>query len=89
MIARLIVAAALLASTLPAGAQACRVSSDVPPGVRVPIAPGCKNPEPTRLQTLEQRRQLTSKTRPGFIDLGNGTEVRINGRVRAESVLHR
>ena len=26
---------------------------------------------------------------PGFVDLGNGTEVRISGRVRADSILKR
>jgi hypothetical protein len=82
-------AAALLVGTLAAGAQTCRVPSDLPPGVRIPLAPGCKTSEPSRPRSPEKLRQPGPGTRPGFIDLGNGTEVRIDGRVRAETVLHR
>jgi hypothetical protein len=90
MIVRLAATAALLlGSVLSAGAQTCRVGSDLPPGVRVPLAPGCKLSEPSRPRTPEKPRQLKAGTAPGFIDLGNGTEVRINGRVRADSVFHR
>ncbi len=90
MIARLALAAVtVLCGTLSAGAQTCRVLSDAPPGVRVPLPPGCKPAGPSAPETQERPRQLKAGTRPGFVDLGNGTEVRINGRVRGESVLHR
>ena len=82
-------AVAMLVGTPSAGAQSCRVPSDAPPGVRVPLPPGCKPAGSDWLDAKNKPRPLKARTRPGFVDLGNGTEVRIDGRVRGESVLHR
>jgi len=62
-------------------AKECRMP-DVPPGVRVQLPPGCKDPLEAR--RLEAQRQESLKANQGFVDLGNGTQVRIGGRVRAE-----
>ena len=80
--------AIVFVGVLPVGAKTCRAAHDVPPGVRVPLAPGCKAALGQATQAREPQ-QLRTGQRSGFIDLGNGTEVRINGRVRAETVFHR
>jgi hypothetical protein len=77
---RAIAAALVLLAAGPAPAREdCRQPRDLPPGVSVPHRPGCP---PTRPGKLEGPRP--GKT-PGFVDLGNGTEVRITGRVRVEA----
>lgn len=63
-------------------AKECRMP-DVPPGVRVQLPPGCK--DPIRSGRLEAGRQDSLRANQGFIDLGNGTQVRIGGRVRVEA----
>ena len=74
-------AAAILPSVLltaaPALAQRDCRPWDLPPGVRLPDRPGCP-----ATRTPEARPKPGRE--PGFVDLGNGTEIRINGRVRAE-----
>ena len=62
-----------------AWAKDCR-DPDAPPGVRVPDRPGCKSPAVTGAKAAPRQGRET-----GFIDLGNGTEVRVSGRVRVET----
>lgn len=65
----------------PALARDCR-APDVPPGVRVQLPPGCSDP----IRTPVPRRGAAERVQAenGFIDLGNGTKVKVSGRVRAE-----
>ena len=72
----------LIAAGGPALAKECR-TPDLPPGVRVQLPPGCK--DPIRTGRAEAERQDSLKANQGFIDLGNGTQVRIGGRVRVEA----
>jgi hypothetical protein len=65
----------------PALAKECRIHNPAPGG-RAQLPPGCK--EPARQDRFEAARQEYVKGNQGFIDLGNGTQVRIGGRVRAE-----
>lgn len=72
-------------SMLAAGAAAakeCRMP-DLPPGVQVRVPPECQGI--VRQRTENER----VKAAPGAIDLGNGTTVRIGGRVRAETTVRR
>jgi hypothetical protein len=71
----------LIVSAGPALAKECR-TPHLPPGVEVRLAPGCEEPLPTSRSKAERRNGLRADQ--GFIDLGNGTKVRISGRVRAE-----
>jgi hypothetical protein len=71
----------LIASAGPALAKECR-TPHLPPGMEVRLPPGCEEPLPARGSKAE--RQGSVKAEQGFIDLGNGTKVRISGRVRAE-----
>jgi hypothetical protein len=80
--------ATLFIGVLPVDAKTCRAAQDVPPGVRVPSAPGCKATAGPGPQAREPQHVRTEQ-KSGFIDIGNGTAVRINGRVRAETVFHR
>ena len=71
----------LMASAGPALAKECR-TPHLPPGMEVRLPPGCEEPlQPTR-NRAERRDGLRAEQ--GFIDLGNGTQVRISGRVRTE-----
>ncbi len=79
--AALLIAAAGLPTASPAQTRDCR-PWDLPPGVRMPDRPGCP---PARVPEARPR----PGREPGFIDLGNGTEVRINGRIRAEGRVDR
>jgi hypothetical protein len=72
--------AAVLLAGGAASAEDCR-PADAPPGVRVPDRPGC---QPLRPGKPAETRSKAGRE-PGFIDLGNGTEVRISGRVRVET----
>ena len=74
----------LIASAGPALAKECR-TPDLPPGVKVRLPPGCD--DPIRTGRFEAEKQKSLKADQGFIDLGNGTQVRIGGRVRAETGL--
>jgi hypothetical protein len=66
----------LILASAPVLARDCR-PWDMPPGVRMPDRPGCPATRPPEARPKPGRE-------PGFVDLGNGTEIRINGRVRAE-----
>ena len=73
-------AAAVLAAALsasPGEARDCR-RADVPPGVRLAQQVGCKPTAPERVGETA-RPSVKAGRRPGFIDLGNGTELRISG----------
>jgi hypothetical protein len=78
--------ALLLIGVSPAAAKDCRIP-DVPPGVRVQLPPGCD--DPARLGAVKGAVQGRMRADNGFIDLGNGTQVRIGGRVRAEMGVRR
>ena len=71
----------LIASAGSALAKDCR-TPHLPPGMEVRLPPGCEEPLPTSRSKAERRDGLRAEQ--GFIDLGNGTKVRISGRVRAE-----
>ncbi|WP_404292074.1 hypothetical protein ACD578_07590 [Microvirga sp. RSM25] len=75
------IVALLIVAIGPALAKECRMP-DVPPGVRVQVPPECRDRFQDR--RMEAERQDTLRASQGFIDLGNGTQVRIGGRVRAE-----
>ncbi|BCM87469.1 hypothetical protein NS228_03000 [Methylobacterium indicum] len=47
---------------------------DAPPGVRLPDRPDCR----------EAPQAVRSGAAPGFIDLGNGTSLRVSGRAAYE-----
>jgi len=80
-----LIAAAVLGgafATSPAEARDCR-RENVPPGVRMPQQVGCKPLPPS---SGEERTRPSVKTgrQPGFVDLGNGTELRIGGDADVE-----
>jgi hypothetical protein len=62
-------------------AKECRMPEGLP-GMRVQLPPECK--DSVRTGRLERERPESLKANQGFIDMGNGTQVRIGGRVRAE-----
>jgi hypothetical protein len=62
-------------------AKECR-TPHLPPGMEVRLPPGCEEPLPAGRPKAESRG--SHRAEQGFIDLGNGTQVRISGRVRAE-----
>ncbi len=65
-----------------AAAKECRMP-DLPPGVQVRVPPECQG-------IVKQRADNDRvKAEPGAIDLGNGTTVRIGGRVRVETSVQR
>jgi hypothetical protein len=66
----------------PAVARDCR-PREAPPGVRVAQPVGCK-PQPATSKNEVKPPAVRSGRGPGWIDLGNGTEVRISGSVGVE-----
>ena len=76
----------LFAASSSALAKECR-TPDLSPGVKVRLPPGCD--DPIRTGRFEAEKQKSLKADQGFIDLGNGTQVRIGGRVRAETGFRR
>lgn len=76
----IVFAALLIGSVSSTLAKECRMP-DHPPGSEVRSLPSCKDLARGR---SEAERQGSLRGNQGFIDLGNGTQVRINGRVRAE-----
>lgn len=65
-----------------AAAKECRMP-DLPPGVQVRVPPECRD-------VVKQRTDDSHvKEAPVAIDLGNGTTVRIGGRVRMETSVRR
>jgi hypothetical protein len=84
---RLALAALAVGLTVPSGqARDCR-RENTPPGVRLPQQIGCK-PLPSDTVRDKQRPAPTAGRQPGFIDLGNGTQLRISGEADLE-VRHR
>ncbi|MBA1157496.1 hypothetical protein [Microvirga mediterraneensis] len=79
----IVTAALLVCAGAPALAKECRMPN-VPPGVQVHVPPECRDRFQERRAQVE--RQDSLKTSQGFIDLGNGTQVRVGGRVRAEAI---
>jgi hypothetical protein len=71
----------LIASAGSGLAKECR-TPHLPPGKEVRLPPGCDEPLPASRSKAERRDGLRAEQ--GFIDLGNGTQVRISGRVRTE-----
>lgn len=78
---RLVIVPFALLAAAPALAKECRIP-DAAPGVRIQLPPGCdKDRRGTAERQIDER---LAGGEPGFVDLGNGTKVRIGGRVRAE-----
>ncbi|MGX7707241.1 hypothetical protein [Methylobacterium sp. Gmos1] len=81
MTARLLAALVLAAATLPAAAGERAASrprlcpQDAPPGVRLPDRPECREAPPAAARIPA----------PGFVDLGNGTSLRVSGRAAFEA----
>lgn len=71
----------LIVVASPAVAKECRMP-DVPAGAHVQLPPECKATVRTRSTGVTTQDVL--KADQGFIDLGNGTKVRVGGRIRAE-----
>ncbi|ANY81164.1 hypothetical protein BB934_25515 [Microvirga ossetica] len=72
----------LVASGGPAFAKDCRIP-DPAPGVRAQLPPECKSS--VQAGRTGAGRQEALQANQGFIDIGNGTRVRIGGRVRVEA----
>ena len=87
MVRSAIAAGLVLGCAMPAGARDCR-PADPPPGVRVQIPAKCEARKPQPVRGSEHPPAQAGRD-PGFVDLGNGTTMRIGGRVRADSVFHR
>jgi hypothetical protein len=79
--------AALFVTGGPAVAKGCPGDGELPPGVRMPERPGC----PPRPGSSARDIKPTAKSgrQPGFIDLGNGAELRVGGQVDAEAMRRR
>ena len=72
----------------PGAARDCR-PVEAPPGVRLPERAGCKPPDkpgdtPPAVARGTKPAAARAGRAPGFIDLGNGTQVRIGGEVDVE-----
>ena len=76
----------LLIGTGAALAKECRIP-DLPPGMRVQLPPHCK--EPTRMGRTQSAKQDRLRGDDGFVEIGDGTRVRIGGRVRTEFGIRR
>ena len=72
-----------LVAAHPAAARDCR-PLEAPPGVHIPERPGCTRPGARAPKPAAAKPGRA----PGFMDLGNGTQVRIDGTVGVD-VLHR
>ncbi len=75
----IVLAVLLIGSVSSALAKECR-TPDLPPGVQVQLPPGCKPSLSAGRKEVQSPDRL--RANDGFIDLGNGTQVRIGGRVR-------
>ena len=75
--------ALLISAVGPVLAKECRMP-DVPPSVRVQVPPECR--DRFGASRLEAKTENSLRSNQGFIDLGNGTQMRIGGRVRAEAM---
>lgn len=65
----------------PAFAKDCRVPH-LPRGQEIRLPPGCEETAGALRSKPQGQERLRGEA--GFVDLGNGTSVRIGGRVRAE-----
>lgn len=74
----MLAAAAPLLAGSAAWADACRQ-----PAAKSPAAQKGDCPQGERLQPYDPDRVKAGRI-PGFVDLGNGTELRIGGRVRMD-----
>jgi hypothetical protein len=76
---------ALLYTSPSAFAENCRNSDGAPPGVRLQPPPGCEvRAERSKSQTPASAQRAGRD--PGFIELGNGSQLRISGRVRVDAL---
>lgn len=78
-----LVGACLALGAGPSVAKDCRVP-EAPPGVRVQPPVGCE-PTGRDVRKAGTGAAMRSASEPGLIDLGNGTQVRVGGRVRVEA----
>jgi hypothetical protein len=77
-----IILSVLLAGTAASEARDCRAPASDLPGVRLQPPPGCEAKQAgPRARGRERVRQGSD---PGFIDLGNGSQVKISGSVRVD-----
>jgi hypothetical protein len=83
--ALLLALASAVAAASPAQARDCR-PVEAAPGVRVP-PPGCR--AAADKGTAAKAAPAAPRRERGVIDLGNGTEIRIHGRVRIEGGISR
>lgn len=78
ILAALAIAPGVLAQPAPAGERGARPArlcpQDAPPGVRLPDRPECR----------EAPQAVRAGSAPGFVDLGNGTSLRVSGRAAYE-----
>jgi hypothetical protein len=72
----------VVVGSAPSLARDCRMP-EAPPGVRVPPAPGCETARPPLAKSQEPRAARAGST-PGFIDLGNGSQLKVGGQVRVD-----
>ena len=86
MTARLILASALCLAAGSAKAAECRLPADWPPGVRPPAARDCAAKRPAAKPPTDD---LRAGREPGFVDLGNGSSLRVSGRVRVDVITRR
>lgn len=79
-----VLAVASLLVAGPALAAECRIP-DPKPGHTLRIPPECKDRiAPAQASAPDRKTAQAVRSEAGAIDLGNGTTVRIGGRVRAE-----
>jgi hypothetical protein len=77
-----VIAALLVCAGTPALAKECRMP-DVPLGVQVQVPSECR--DLMHVRRMQAERQDSLKANQGFVDLGNGTQVRVGGGVRVEA----
>ena len=65
-----------------AQADACRRADDGASGRKANAREDCRAED--RLRPYEPGSAVRAGRDPGFVDLGNGTEVRVGGRVRMD-----
>jgi hypothetical protein len=86
MIERSLVAVvALVGAASVAEGRDCRVP-EAPPGIRVQAPVGCEARVPPPARRPKPDAGLKASRQPGFIDLGNGSQLRIGGRVRVDGL---
>jgi hypothetical protein len=76
-------ATALLLPAGPSLADPCQRRADTPPGVRLQPQVGCAGKTVAGQRSPAPAAQQAGRE-PGFIDLGNGSQLRIGGRVRMD-----